>query len=64
MRGRKANSVVPPLLSSISQGGGGGGGGGGLPEENPPPPRLFISQLRPLATRTPSLGPVGQGVWL
>ena len=41
-------SVVPPLLSSISQGGGGGS-------------ESVISQLRALATHTPSLGRCGQG---
>ena len=48
-----ANSVAPPLLSSIAQ--------GGLPE-------IFFflllkSQLRPLATFVPRLGRVGQGAW-
>ena len=44
-----AYSVAPPLLSSISQGGG-----------EPP----FKSLLRPLATRIPSLGRVGQCAWV
>ena len=48
-----ANSVVPPLLSSISQGGGVTG------EKNKP----LKSQLRPLATLVPRLGRVGQGAW-
>ena len=48
--------VVPPLLNSISQ-----GGGGGSPEKKC---RIVQSQLRPLATRTPSLGRSGQAAWL
>ena len=46
-------SMAPPLLSSISQ-------GGGLPEF------FFLplkSLLRPLATRIPSLGRIGQCAW-
>ena len=43
-------SVVPPLLSSISQ--------GGFYRKKQQP---LISQRRPLATRTPSLGRCGQG---
>ena len=44
--------TAPPLLSSISQGGFTG-------EKNIP----LISSLRPLATRIPSLGRVGQCAW-
>ena len=55
--GCTANSVVPLLLSSISQGARGGGVTGKKSEP-------LISQLRPLATRTPGLGLCGQGVWL
>ena len=49
-------SVVPPLLSCVSQ-----GGGGGSPEKKS---ESVQSQLRALATRTPSLGRCGQGAWL
>ena len=38
----------------------GGGGGGGFTVENK---QTTLSQLRTLATRTPSLGSVGHGAW-
>ena len=52
-----ANFRGPPLFNTISQ----GGGGGGLPGKKS---ESIRSQLRPLATRTPSLGRCGQGAWL
>ena len=50
------NCVAPPLLSSITQGGILPGGGKKI---------IFLlkSLLRPLATRIPSLGRVGQCAW-
>ena len=51
-------SLIPPLLTPQLRGG--GGGGGGFTVENK---QTAISQLRALATRTPSLGRVGQGAW-
>ena len=42
---------------TITQGGGGGGGGGSREKNR----ERVISQLRALATRTPSLGRCGQG---
>ena len=50
-----ANFRGPPLLNTISQG---GGFTGKKKSES------IQSQLRPLATRTPSLGRCGQGAWL
>ena len=50
-------SVAPPLLISITQGGSGGGGGGGGSQS-------IRSQLRALATHTPSLERLSQGAWL
>ena len=45
-------AVIPPLLNNITQGGGGRGS------------ETIRSQLRALATHTPSLGRVGQGAWM
>ena len=60
MRGHKANfrGHASSQLYISGRGGGGGGGGGvhrGKKSES------VISQLRALATRTPSLGHCGQG---
>ena len=49
-----AISLIPPPQ-------GGGGGGGGVPVKKKK--KAALSQLRALATHTPSLGRVGQGTW-
>ena len=59
---RNCVSLIPPLLNTATQGGG-GGGVHGRKNPTPPPPPIAISQLRALATHTPSLGCVGQGAW-
>ena len=46
--------VIPPLQIKITK----GVGSPGKKSES------IRSQLRPLATRTPSLGRVGQGAWV
>ena len=56
-----AISVIPPLLNTITQGGGGGGGGVHRKEKKG---ETIRSQLRALATHTPSLERVGQGAWV
>ena len=53
---RPRNFPWSRLFSALYLRGGGGGGWGGGGESE-----LLISQLRPLATRTPSLGRCGQG---
>ena len=46
--------------TATQRGGGGGGGGGGFTVKKK---NFTVSQLRALATRTPSLGRVDQGAW-
>ena len=48
--------------SSQHRNSGGGGGGGGVHGKKKKK-KPALSQLRALATRTPSLGRVGQGAW-
>ena len=48
-------SLIPPLLNTIT-----GGGGGGFHGKKK---NFTVSQLRALATHTPSLGCVSQRAW-